>query len=123
MKHSEGTWKIRKDENQTFVSVDFMQAAPLWSGDGPSATCTSTKDVAIVAKFRMQPEEREANARLIAAAPQMLEAGKEFVEAIAELLMSVQTHIEDSDCECRICVADRSYEKFRAAIKAAEGGE
>lgn len=62
MKHTKGPWKV--DKNGAICLVEYA------------------KSIAMVNSVFIPKEEFEANAKLIAAAPQLLEALQEFVNAV-----------------------------------------
>ena len=94
-KHTPGPWEAER-------SCD-MTGAPL------RAWWISAKGDIDIAETSGEkwPEEEAANARLIAAAPELYEACKEFVRK----------------CECGEARSHRSYAQMKAALAKAEGVE
>lgn len=106
MKHTPGKWEIRKGKRKDTVSVET--------------------DAAYIAEVYGQDyDDGEANARLIAAAPDMLEALKrsmDFAQEILNLLVGYQTEHFNSNINGARGSAIAIMDIARAAIaKATEG--
>lgn len=101
--HTPGPWVAVEHEGENGYWWQVLQGAWDVSHNGAS-------DPGVVADARysaMTPAENEANARLIAAAPELLEAAKDFIRKVDE---------------GRARSVD-SYTKFSAAITKTEGTE
>ena len=107
-KHTKGKWEIRrwgKNGEEIYVGAEYNICAMLYSG---------------------HPEDIEANARLMAAAPELLEAIKALIVYAFGLAKRVDLYNElENDIIYAAQMPDlkQALEQARAAIKAAEGRE
>ena len=95
MEHTPGTWVAEMYSMPTGAD-DFECGASVFADDG-----SRRREVAFVKEL----PEQEANARLIAAAPEMLEAMK--------------AHLKETNCDGDLCNANW-HEKFRQIIHLVE---
>lgn len=106
-KHTPGPWGIRKEIDGVYADE------PIWvvSADGGVAVAANQSRTSL---FRADRNKREANAKLIAAAPDLLEA--------LEIMLADYRTEGCPDTDCSICTASRIAEKTaRAAIAKAKG--
>lgn len=104
-KHTPGPWHVSDVQGKNTFTVYAREDAPVrsnWICQGPNVGAMTEPDEATCM----------ANARLIASAPELLEALKELQTAYA-------TSLEDSACN----MIDASWRKARAAILKATGVE
>ena len=96
-------------EPETILEMDesFIESSQGWANSGMAGKRT----VAIVGHWKDRPNP-EADARLIAAAPELLEALEAFVR---EHDCEASAFEDDSLCECKLCIP------ARAAIAKARG--
>lgn len=107
MKHTPGPWRI-----EDVTSQGTMIYRRIVGGNG-----TAKKHVGFAGAYRMNPaSEAQANARLIAAAPELYE---KLHESIA-LLALAQAAITSVEINSKI---QRQIDENRAAIAKAEGRE
>lgn len=101
--HTPGPWRINDAARSPPPKVKVWSPSAAESAGGEF-------EMGWVAELsRKRPQsEREANARLIAAAPELLDALRDLVGAIAEMKLEMAGHV--------------SLEEARAAIAKAEGG-
>jgi hypothetical protein len=105
MKHTPGPWHIAETEDNSFGRVTFRQICATSKNGAPFQLCLNS-----VHERPQEAKEREANARLIAAAPDMLSA------------------LKIASCEVesragRFAWAQILVKTLEAAIEAAEGRE
>lgn len=104
VKHTPGPWKFvlvpRQDHEDGSVTFPHFRV----DGDGFEGIYTDTM-------LPVGPDEREANARLISAAPDLLEAAQ---EALDELILCWGASIIDTDTK-------RAIDGLRKAIAKARG--
>lgn len=94
MKHTPGPW-----ENNGYIAG--MTAIMVYNKK-------IDRDIATIYRKSCTKEEQEANARLIASAPELLSAGKEALE-----YLRIQCNIEGGDI----------YDNLKTAIAKAEGAD
>jgi hypothetical protein len=75
-------------------------------------------DCGLICSLEYGPDEGEANAHLIKAAPDMLEALRRARDSIADMFAGMQFHPDHKDIEAPLLVA---LSNARAAITKAEG--
>ena len=106
MRHTPGPWKAEGDEFYTTAGRVYIEGPNGWK-DQPIANCD----------WDLGLEENEANARLIAAAPEMLEAAKKLQDC---------TGITPNGMVVVIGGRNHDYNQamklLRTAIAKAEGG-
>lgn len=120
IEYTKGPWHFRKwaqsDEDIAIARKVGVEPTPLRMNDGSVPVSDDGKNIAFVCcqttfkrgmGYQTECEERDANARLIAAAPALL-------EALEELLLAGQ--IEENDT-----AVGYTRKKARAAIKLAKG--
>jgi hypothetical protein len=95
VKHTPGPWMYRHRESASGIRIEVYSEQ-----DGIIATCNWQ-----VSYRKSVVAHMVANAQLIAAAPDLLKACREFV----------------SKCECGEARSRRSYAEMKAAIEKAEG--
>jgi hypothetical protein len=103
-KHAEGPWEVRisEDDGKPYVATGlFILAQPIWS--------TIPSGERLPENAEASAEQRLANARLIAAAPEMLDALKYTIEQLP------MGHNHGPFGECVRC-------KVETAIRKAEEG-
>lgn len=99
--HTPGPWRVASDQNSVGKTV--------WAGDLPVAICSPMRVfLASRQTAQMTGAEASANARLIAAAPELLEALKE----VRDRFFPVDQPERDRDL---------MWERVNAAIAYAEG--
>lgn len=101
MNHSPGPWKVEGEED----SVSY-----------PAVVAADDTEVCLFCGDTDRPT-RYANARLIAAAPDLLEAA---LEALTDLALVLATAEHSSVCRCPKCV---TAAKLLAAVRKAKGEE
>ena len=106
MKHTKGQWSIKKtsfsDEIDSNCAVNSTKYLLL-------TDTTMFRNKNLIADIVGSEEEAQANANLIASAPEMLEILKEILDA----------YIETDDCD----LSELLYKKINDIIAKAEGGE
>lgn len=110
-KHTPGPWRATQAWSSLQFSKSFGVEAPAPEGPGfPTASATGFYAMALPPPHGRDPESRavqEANARLIAAAPELLAALKALV----------------ADFDASVVTTDPMLIEARAAIAKAEGAE
>jgi len=83
--HTKGKWKVTHHRNEVHIQTDKALLAQIFRQDEDCAGC-------------IKGEETYANAKLIASAPELLEACKEAHQMIGEdLIDNYMTGYEDQD--------------------------
>lgn len=95
--HTPGPWNI--DEGSNYLAESDLGKFKVYGGDLELVVAQTIGDVPELAR------QEEANAHLISASPDLLEACKEFVRKV----------------ECGDARSKRSYAQMKAAIAKAEG--
>jgi hypothetical protein len=103
-KHTPGPWRLNENSNWKTNPFSITVSKP-----GVHSTTISN----IPTRMTVPPQEQKANARLISAAPDLLEALKGASKAIREYRSQGATH----------AYWDNVEEQVNAAIKKAEGTE
>ena len=121
-KFTKGPWSV----SQTYIeessvldshgfniaNVEMSATLDDWRRKHPKVAHRSNKEG--VTYRELSEEEVRANAHLIAAAPQLYEALKAFMDAVA---------VPKSDREAEMNAIKHAYERGRAALSAALGGK
>jgi len=87
MKHTKGPWKYERIECRSFTIGNKQEKGMLWKIVAPEAYDNKCREIGIL-YYKPMFEEAQANASLIAAAPDLLEACK----IASSLLPGPQTH-------------------------------
>ena len=115
MSHTPGPWTITRmtREPETILEMDesFIESSQGWANSGMAGKRT----VAIVGHWKDRPNP-EADARLIAAAPELLEALENLVE------IEARDNKGDPDYASTDTWREEALEIARAAIAKARGG-
>ena len=112
--HTPGPWIYRPDLDRTDSRVTFRVGSDARDVQGPSDIGTQTA-ICSNSSALMSVAEAEANARLVAAAPELLEQLKHAREWVAKV--SADHHGDHMGT-----TASRRLERIEAAIELAEGG-
>jgi len=105
-KHTPGPWEIDKDDPLSITQIE-------WGGIGVAHDCAQVFRESRRA-YRAQREVDEANARLMAAAPELLEACRAAMASLEEYAHVMPGLLRHKRCEI-------AQDQLIAAIAAAEG--
>lgn len=102
MTHTQGNWKVSKENSGIYIVGDsYIAQISDWSTENSSDKDTN----------KSLKEEAAANARLIAAAPELLEALKLLIDGIERKDEFKSYSIEDGLAKARIAIAKAEGEK------------